>query len=230
VVDAEGLRRAYGRLAAMGVPAVAMEVIPGGDDRLCSYYAYVGDDGVPLIEFTKRHPRRYPPRQGRATYHVTTWDPEVAAIGAAFFRAAGWRGLGNIEFKRDPRDGALKLIECNARFTAADALVTRSGIDFANFAYARLAGRPRAAPSGYERGMVLWYPLEDFLAFLELRREGTATWSGWIRDALQADLFPYMRWDDPLPGVTNLAQRAAAFLRRYGGSRARTGGSPVRIR
>jgi predicted ATP-grasp superfamily ATP-dependent carboligase len=203
----------HARLSELGISAVVMEVIPGGDDLLCSYYTYIDKDGEPALHFTKRVSRRYPVGQGRATYHETTWMPEVAALGLAFFRHAGLRGLGNVEFKRDTRDGKLKLIESNARFTAADALVTRSGIDLANFVYERLTGNPRPVPAEYKSGMVLWYPLEDFLAFLELRRRGTLSWSDWMRSAVRTDLFPYFRWDDPLPSLVNLAQRAQSAMR-----------------
>jgi predicted ATP-grasp superfamily ATP-dependent carboligase len=203
----------HARLAELGVSTVVMELIPGGDDLLCSYYTYIDGEGEPSFHFTKRVSRRYPVNQGRATYHETIWAPEAAALGLAFFKHAGLRGLGNVEFKRDPRDGRLKLIESNARFTAADALVTRSGIDLASFVYGRLTGRPIAVPAAYERGLVLWYPLEDLLAFLELRRRGMLSWSDWARSIGRAKLFPYFRWDDPLPCLVNLVQRARSAAR-----------------
>jgi D-aspartate ligase len=213
--DRATLEREHARLVELGIPAVVMELVPGGDDQLCSYYAYVDADGTPVVEFTKRVTRRYPMNQGRATYHETTRNPEVAALGAQFFRHAGLRGLGNVEFKLDRRDGRLKIIESNARFTAADALVTRSGVDFASFAYARLTGGVPAAPTGYEAGMVLWYPLEDFFAFLQLRRQGALSWAEWLREAARTDLFPYFRWNDPVPGLVNLAQRTRTLPRLW---------------
>jgi predicted ATP-grasp superfamily ATP-dependent carboligase len=215
---------AHARFAELGIDALVMEVIPGGDDLLCSYYAYYDGEGKPLIRFTKRHPRRFPVGEGRATYHVTTWDPAVAELGDRLFRHAGLRGLGNVEFKRDPRDGMLKVIESNARFTAADALVTRCGIDFANFTYDRLTGRPGVVPTSYATDVVLWYPLEDFLSFLELRRRGELTWRAWLASIARADLFPYMRLDDPMPGIVNLAQRARSMLLRARRSRASLAG------
>lgn len=215
VEDRASLEAEHARLVEMGIPSIVMELIPGGDDLLCSYYSYVGDDGTPLIEFTKRVTRRYPMNQGRATYHETTVDPAVAALGAKFFRHAGLRGLGNVEFKLDRRDGLLKIIESNARFTASDSLVSRSGIDFASFAYGRLTGGHPTPPAGYKAGMVLWYPIEDFFAFLEVqRREGTP-WHRWFRDAMRTDLFPYFRLDDPIPGFVNLVQRTKALPRLW---------------
>jgi D-aspartate ligase len=42
---------------------------------------------------------------------VTRWRPEVAEAGLRFLRAIGPRGMAHAEFKRDSRDGELKLIE-----------------------------------------------------------------------------------------------------------------------
>lgn len=206
---------AYAHLTELGVPAVIMEFIPGGDDRLCSYYTYMDANGTPLFHFTKRVTRRYPMNMGRATYHETTRNAAAAALGEQFFRHAGLRGLGNVEFKFDERDGELKIIEANARFTAADALVSRSGIDLGTFVYDRLTGRSRSSPTHYKPGMVLWYPLEDCLAFLELRRKGITSWVDWLRSVRRTNVFPYLDWSDPLPSFVNLAQRSRSLLRHW---------------
>ena len=62
-------------------------------------------------------------------------------LGLAFLRGAGVRGLANVEFKRDERDGRLKLIECNYRFTAPNEQFRRAGMDLALFVV-QPAGRP----------------------------------------------------------------------------------------
>ena len=79
----------------LGVDVVVMEYVPGGDDRLCSYFTYLDDDGNPLVHLTKRVKRRYP-EHGDGTYHFTEWIPEAAALGLQFFRHLGVRGLSNI--------------------------------------------------------------------------------------------------------------------------------------
>ena len=70
-----------------------MEYIPGGDDRLCSYYTYLNEAGAPLFHFTKRIIRRYPAGMGTACYHITDWIPELAepANRLCSRRSAGWR-------------------------------------------------------------------------------------------------------------------------------------------
>jgi predicted ATP-grasp superfamily ATP-dependent carboligase len=223
VNDFDGLLKAYDVVRGAGVDVMLVEMIPGPDDRLCSYYTYMDAAGEPLFDFTKRIIRRYPLVQGLACYHATTRDPEVRDLGLAFFRAAGLRGVANVEFKRDERDGRLKLIECNARFTAANCLLESSGIDLALFVYNRLVGAPLPPTDRYRVGMRLWYPYEDFLSFRALRREGRLTWREWLASVARPQTLPYFRWTDPLPSLVHeglrLGAAAAGRLRRLFGRR-----------
>jgi predicted ATP-grasp superfamily ATP-dependent carboligase len=214
VARREDLIDVYDGLTRLDISFVVMEFIPGGDECLCSYYCYVDETGKPLVRFTKRHPRRYPPNSGGATFHETTWNPEAAALGERFFAQAGLRGLGNVEFKYDHRDRRLKIIEANARFTAADWLVSRSGIDFARLTYDRLTKRTVTIPPSYRTGMVLWFPFEDFLAFLALRRRGGLSTIAWVRSIVRADLLPFFRWDDPMPSIANAVRCVRSLLAR----------------
>jgi len=191
----------------VGIAVVLMECIPGPDDRLCSYYTYLDAQGRPLFDFTKRIIRRSPLNRGPACYHVTDWNPEVKEVALRLFQHVGLRGLANAEFKRDERDGQLKLIECNARFTAANCLVAASGLDLAKFVYNRLAGRPFELPSEYATGLHLWDPVLDFRAFLELRRANQQTLGRWLSSLWRPKMLPYFCWSDPLPSVTCAVER-----------------------
>ena len=204
--DFEELMAAYRLVHEHGVEVVLLEVIPGPDDLLCSYYTYIDASGTPQFHFTKRIIRRYPEREGFGCYHITDWNPEVRDLGLRLFRQAGLKGVANVEFKRDPRDGRLKLIECNARFTAANGLLTASGIDLGAYVYRRLAGlsRPALDEVAYAKGLRLWYPLDDYLAFLDLRREGRLGLAAWARDVAHSQVLPYFSWSDPLPSAVRL--------------------------
>ncbi len=201
--DFDELLAAYGRVAGHGLEVVLLEVIPGPDDLLCSYYTYLDEDGEPLFHFTKRIIRRYPEHEGFGCYHVTDWNPEVRDLGLRLFRHVGLKGVANVEFKRDPRDGVLKLIECNARFTAANGLLTASGYDLGLFVYSRLAGiaPPPLGERDYVRGRRLWYPAADFFAYRELRRQGRLDTPAWLRSICHRQVLPYFAWDDPLPSL-----------------------------
>lgn len=195
---------AVGEIAGTGTDSVLMEMIPGPDDRLCSYYTYLDEESRPLFHFTKRIIRRYPLLSGTACYHVTDRIPEAAELGTRLFRHVGLRGLANVEFKRDERDGALKLIECNARFTASDCLVARSGVNLAAFVYCRLTGRPAPPMNEYQAGMRLWDPVRDFQAGLAMRRAGQLTLRQWLKSVCHRQTFAYFQWTDPGPALARL--------------------------
>lgn len=195
------LLKDYSKVSQFGVEVMLVEKIPGPDDRHCSYYTYIDEKGEALFDFTKRIIRRYPYNQGLACYHITDWNPEVRDLGLKYLNHVGLLGLANVEFKKDDRDGKLKLIECNARFTAANCLVAESGFDLAVFVYNRLVGRiqPTLKGKSYREGLRLWYPGQDFLSFKELRRRRELSFIGWIRSIIHHQILPYFRWYDPKP-------------------------------
>jgi predicted ATP-grasp superfamily ATP-dependent carboligase len=197
----EELRQGVEKARTAGVEVMLVELIPGPDDRLCSYYTYLDHSGMALFDFTKRIIRRYPVGMGNGCYHITDWNPEVREVALKLFRQVGLRGLANAEFKRDQRDGLLKLIECNARFTAADCMLTKSGFDLPSFVYNRLAGLPQAPLTRYRTGLRLWYPTQDFKAFLQLRRQKQLSLWGWLRSIAHRQTLPYFRCSDPLPSA-----------------------------
>ena len=207
IADPEELIRRFNAAAAVGVGVVLMEYIPGGDDRLCSYYTYLDEQGNPLVHFTKRVKRRFPLESGDGTYHITDWIPEAADLGLRFFRHINFRGLGNIEFKWDERDGTLKVIEANARFTNSDCLVSRSGINLALITYNRITGRPQPPVFDYKKSLVLCRPIEDAFAAWMLLKAGRLRLSEWLVELHRVDLLPFFEWRDPMPALAVLGRR-----------------------
>jgi predicted ATP-grasp superfamily ATP-dependent carboligase len=201
------LADAFTAVSKAGIEVMLVEMIPGPDDRSCSYYTYLDENSEPLFDFTKRIFRRFPVNMGGACAHITDWIPEVRDVAVKLFKQVQLRGLAHVEFKRDDRDGRLKLIECNARFTAANCQVAASGIDLARFVYDRLTGRPQPPPEGFRLGLRLWDPLPDFCAFLELRRKGQITLWQWLRSIARPQMLTFFAWDDPWPTVVKESQR-----------------------
>lgn len=198
------------RLGALGLEMI----IPGDEDAFQSFYGYFDDRGEPLLQATKQRLRQYPPHFGLATYHMMSRDPDAIAAGMRFCQGVKLRGIGVVEFKRDSRDGELKLIECNARFTAATELVRHSGIDLARLAYERALGRRVAPVRDYRVDVHMWHPIEDVRGALALRKEGELTAGRWLRSLLHRQHFPIWSWRDPMPTVSNLRLRARNLTRR----------------
>lgn len=194
------------------------ELIPGPDTLLSSYYTHIDKDGNELFHFTKKVIRRFKPNFGAGCYHITEWLPDTAEMGNKFFRGLGFTGLGNVEFKYDTRDNQLKIIECNARFTAAQELLVRSGMDIAWILYKYLSTGERDAPASYKNYVRLWYPIQDYGSFRELKKGGQITTWGWIKSIAHRQVFPRLKFSDPVPFLVNikrerLLERIFSWLR-----------------
>lgn len=200
VEDKVALCRAHGHAVML------VEMIPGPDKVLSSYYTYRTGTGRFLYDYTKTVVRRWPINRGGATLHRSEHCPETARLGRQLFERIGWEGIANVEFKRDLRDGKLKIIEVNGRFTAAHRLVTESGAPIDLAVYCHLTGqRPPAFRASYRR-LRLWYPLQDLLALRDLRRRGELSFREWLRSITRERiLLPYFSMRDPLPGLEDFA-------------------------
>lgn len=192
-----------------------VEKIPGPDSQLCSYYTYIDEDGEHLFQFTKRIIRRFPPEMGVACRHVTDHIPELIEPSTKLFAEVGLRGLANVEFKLDPRDGVLKLIECNARITAANILLDRCGYDLALFMYQRVCEGELPKFTDYPDNVYLWNPVDDLRAFLQLRSRGELSFGDWLRSISRTNVtLPIFQWSDPLPSWMATWHRICRVLKR----------------
>ncbi|MCR9117229.1 MAG: hypothetical protein NXI22_09830 [bacterium] len=211
--DYQTLLKIWEELGEQSCEMMLVEKIPGPDSQLCSYYTFVDMNGDHLFQFTKRIIRRFPPEMGIACAHRTDSIPELYKPAEDLFREVGILGLANVEFKLDPRDGVLKLIECNARFTAANTLLDRCGFDLANFAYQKIVHDKTLSFNAEHREMYLWSPVDDFRAFLVLWRRGEIGFFDWLSGVCRTNfVFPIFQWSDPLPAVVRMYQRVLRLI------------------
>jgi D-aspartate ligase len=198
-----------------GLEVMVVEMIPGPDSLLSSFNTYRTASGARLYDYTKTIIRRWPLNRGGATFHRSIWLPETAELGRRLFEGIGWQGIGNVEFKRDLRDGQLKIIEVNGRYTAAQRLITAAGAPIDLIVYCHLTGQPVPRFDNYSQSLHFWYPVRDFLAFRQMRRAGQITLAGWLRSLFEGPLLlPAISWRDPLPSFVE----AWFALRRLLGS------------
>lgn len=197
------------------IQVMLVEKIPGPDSQLCSYYTYIDENGEHKFQFTKRIVRRYPPEMGVACRHVTDHIPELIEPARKLFAEVGLRGLANVEFKLDSRDGVLKLIECNARITAANVLLDRCGYQLAYYLYQRARGEVAPQFGAYPDDVYLWNPVDDIRAFALLRRRGELTLVAWLRSLFKRRVtLQYFQWSDPLPAWLGMWHRLGRVFNR----------------
>ena len=143
----EALIEAYTRISELDADVIVSEAIPG-DDRDLVYFAFyrarrwqslacLGQEGAGDANSLWQRQLRCFDR-----------DPMLERISLDFLEKLNYQGLGGIEFKRDSRDGKLKLIELNTRYGLWDALGQLCGVDTAYVAYSMRSARSSPASSG----------------------------------------------------------------------------------
>lgn len=206
--DVGELREALEKTREHDLQMTITEIIPGSDDQVWGFCTFIDEQGEPLFELTKRKLRSYPIHFGVGSYHMTSWDPAVAEMGMRFLRGAKLRGMANVEFKRDERDGSLKLIECNHRFMASNETLRRAGVNVPLVAYRMARGEP-VTVGPWRSGVRLWFPSLDIRSASEMRAEGDLTWPRWVASLVRWPLYmTVLSFDDLRPSFVNTARRA----------------------
>jgi predicted ATP-grasp superfamily ATP-dependent carboligase len=117
------------------------EIIPGSGLQQYSYCAFFRD-GIAQATLVARRLRQHPREFGRAATYVETIEhPEVEELSERFLKAINYYGLVEVEFKQDPRDGQLKMLDVNARTWGFHSLGVPTGVDFPYLLYADQVGR-----------------------------------------------------------------------------------------
>lgn len=159
VFTPEELVRSFERILPTGVEVMVQSIIVGPASNVRTVYAYIDEGGNPLGLLATRKIRQYPVEFGWGSMAESFHDPEFADYGLRFFQEIGYRGFGTIEFKRDDRDGKLKITDLNPRWVKPINLPIKSGIDFPLIHYMDLVGDAPDSQMEYTAG-VRWLDLK----------------------------------------------------------------------
>jgi predicted ATP-grasp superfamily ATP-dependent carboligase len=114
-------------------------------------------------------------------------DQEIAGLCDKFLRGIGYVGICEIEVKRDTRDGVVRLIEANPRYSVTADASIYAGVDIGWLHYLDLIGQPvepvKATHLGF-RHIVLRRDIPALQRYVE---RGILTW-GQIRGTYHGEL------------------------------------------
>lgn len=213
--DASELLRAFRQATAI-IPAeevIVQELVPGGGDRQLAYCAFV-KDGEPVGSMTVVRRRQHPSDFGRASTFVETVDlPELEAPSLLLLREMGYYGLVELEYKRDARDGTVKLLDVNARTWGYHGLGAAAGVDFATLLYRDQVGLP-VQPCRARAG-VRWARLTTDVpnAVRDIGRRRLRT-GDYLRSLRGIDVGAVWATDDPLPALAEVGILPRLAVRR----------------
>jgi len=119
------------------------EYIPGGDDTVWMFNGYFNAQSECVVGWTGRKLRQTPVAMGSTSLGLCTHNEEVSSITRRFMQRIGYRGILDIGYRYDARDGQYKVLDVNPRIGSTFRLfVDANGLDVVRTLYLDMTGQP----------------------------------------------------------------------------------------
>jgi D-aspartate ligase len=209
------LREMFEQATAISAPGevIIQEIVPGKGECQFAYCAFF-NEGRAVGSMVVRRRRQHPHDFGRASTYVETVEvPGLEELATRFLQAIDYSGLVEVEFKRDPRDGVLKLLDVNARTWGYHSLGATAGVDFPYLLYCSQMGEQ--VDECTARPGVAWVRLlTDFPTGVSDVFHGRITSGEFFRSLRNANTEAVFSTNDPLPGLVECALLPYLAIRR----------------
>jgi D-aspartate ligase len=204
------------RLACAAEPdarLMVQELVPGGGDRQFSVASFCVDGEI-VAAMTARRARQYPPDFGLGSSFVEAVEvPGLVDVATPLLRLSGLSGMLELEFKEDPRDGVVKLLDVNVRPWGWHGLCAASGLDFTAMQYRWATdGTLTACSPSYGRKWIR--VATDIPAAVMEIRAGTLTAPAYLRSVRGRIVFSVLDLCDPLPVIGDAGFLVSRIVRR----------------
>jgi D-aspartate ligase len=191
-----------GKAAVKGHAMIAQEIIPGNADAMFGFNAYYDRAGRVHGPFNYQRIREWPLGFGNGCYLRQVHDPQMERMTTSLLKPLRYHGIVDVEFRRDHRDGVLKLIEINPRLWMQNSFPARLGCNHAYLAYRDALGLALSSPLPCNDSSVRWvFGAEDLQSSLASMRQGTLSMKEWLAAYRTKNVYATFSWDDPLPWV-----------------------------
>jgi predicted ATP-grasp superfamily ATP-dependent carboligase len=212
----EDLRAAFARLDEPGHPnLILQEFTPGDDAQVRMVAGYFDEQSECRFAISARKIRQLPLHGGITALGVCDPCEPVVDSTRRIVRAVGYRGILDVDFGYDPRDGLHKMLDVNPRPGAHFRLFAdRNGLDVVRALYLDMTRQalPTVEPRWGRRFVV---ENVDLYASVGLWREGRLTLIAWLKSYRGVAETAYVAWDDLVPSslfVWGLVQKTARAL------------------
>ncbi|MGC8495451.1 MAG: hypothetical protein ACP5SH_27385 [Syntrophobacteraceae bacterium] len=175
------------------------EYIPGADDQVYLFNGYFNRESECLSALTGRKIRQFPPHFGAACLAVCETNRAVADVTTKFIKAIGYRGVVDVEYRLDPRDGLYKVLDINPRVGQLFRLfATHDDMDLIKLSYLDLTGQnvPTIMPKEGRRWVI---EDADLMSSFDCWRKDTLGFAEWIRSVKDVKECAWFDFTDPAP-------------------------------
>jgi D-aspartate ligase len=184
-----------------GAGLMFQEYIPREQGEDWIFHGYCDESSDCLVGFTGMKLRSYPAYAGPTTLGRSIENQGLRRQAEELFKTINYRGIMDLDYRLDRRDGQYKLLDFNPRIGAQFRLfVDEAGIDVVRALHLDLTGRavPRSSQVEGRRFMAEHY---DVLAGWAYHRDGGLTLRGWLRSVRRVEELAWFDGHDVWPFV-----------------------------
>lgn len=132
----------YGGFSHLDPLVTVQEWIEGDEEHLQIFGSVCNAEHEVTAWFTARKRLQYPPLAGTGIVVEALPLPDLEQPSRELLRAVAFRGVSEIEYKRDARNGRLYLIEINPRHWDQHGLGAAAGVNLSEALYRQATGQP----------------------------------------------------------------------------------------
>lgn len=190
------------------------EYIPGGADTVWMLAGYFNRNSDCLMAITAKRIRQAPIYTGYTCLGICLENETVRATTIRFMKEIGYRGILDIEYCYDARDGGYKVLDINPRVGAAFRLfVTPGGLDVVRAQYLDLTDQ--AVPEAMNDVGRKWIVEErDIMSSIRYFHAGKLTVGGWVKSIRGVQEAAWFAADDLLPFAMLIGRLLLSFPHR----------------
>jgi len=208
----------YSLATQHGIDVMFQEIVTGPPINSYQLEGYYDSKYNPLVLFARQRLRIYPPDFGNTTLCVSISMANLVEEKDSINKliaAIGYSGFASAEFKKDERDGALKLLEINARPWWHFWLSERCGVDIALTSYLDAIGEAGgiAPRTHYEVGVKGVNLLDDFAAAADMLRNKKLRFNEWASTFRGVRCDSFLSRDDLTPFIIALLKKGSKLYK-----------------
>lgn len=175
------------------------EYIPGGDDSVWMFNGYFNANSDCLFGIAGRKLRQHPVYTGATSLGICLRNEAVEETTRKLMKAVGYRGVLDIGYRYDARDGHYKVLDINPRVGATFRLfLDQNGMDVVRVMYLDMTGQnvPVSPPCLGRK----WVAEDgDLISLGHYLRDGKLTLWKWIKSFKGLQEAAWFASDDPAP-------------------------------
>jgi len=194
---------------------IAQEWIEGPDSNIYSCYCYFNAASEPVLTFTARKIRQWPPEIGMSCLGEECRNDIVLENAIQLFKSVRLHGIGHLEMKRDQRTGEHLIVEAHVvRPTGRSPIAEAGGVPLLYTMYCDALGWPLPRNPGQQYRSVKWIHMRrDIQSALYYWRRHELTLGDFARSWQGTKAHAAFSWSDPGPFIADLVRAFGLLLR-----------------